>query len=145
MEKKLNMKVTYYLDDFLFVAVTREQCNNIIDEFLDVCKQIGCPVFRASQVMIFLGILLDGRNHVLAIPEEKSIKALTALNYILDMKKIMIKSIWKLTRLLNFLQKAIVLGRTFTRRLYDKLKFTNNVGQPLKHYHHVKVDQGTKK
>ena len=48
----------------------------------------------------------------------------------------------KLTGLLNFLQKAIVPRRTYTRRMYDKLRLTDNAGNLLKQYHHIKVDDG---
>ena len=47
----------------------------------------------------------------------------------------------KLMGTLNFLTKVIVPGRTFTRRMYDKLKMCENVGHPLKQYHHIKVNR----
>ena len=149
MEHKLKMKITNYLDDFLFVATSKSQCNNMVTKFLETCNQIGCPVSKektewASKVMIFLGVLLDGEHHVLAIPQEKRLKALTVLDYIINKKKVTIKAIQKLTGFLNFLQPAIVPGRPFTRRLYEKLCFEDKNGNPLKQFHHVNVEQSIK-
>ena len=149
MEKRLNMRVTNYLNDFLFIAIERNHCNFMLDKFLEMCNETGCPVseektFRAAEVMTFLGILLDGKNHILAIPQDKCVKALTAIDFIINNKKTTIKNIQKFTWLLIFLQRAIVPGWPFTRRLYDRLKFTDNKGNLLKHYHHVKIDQDIK-
>ena len=150
LETKLNITVTNYLDDFLFMAPTKEVCNNWMDHFLNICQSIGCPVSEektviATDVITFLGVLLDGQNHVLAIPEEKRIKALDAINKTLRVKKIKIRDVQCLAGLLNFLQRAIIPGWAFTCRMYDKLKLKNKSGCMLKHYHHIKIDSGFKK
>ena len=149
MEHKLKMRVTNYLDDFLFIAESEEHCNDMLTQFLETCQEIGCPVSEektepANEVMVFLGVLLDGKNHVLAIPKDKRIKGLRALRYITDHKKVTIKAIQKVTGFLNFLQCAIVPGRTFTRALYDKLKIKDKNGNLLKEYHHVSVSNQLK-
>ena len=71
-----------------------------------------------SIIMIFLGILLDGEKPSLSIPEDKRQKALNQLISIINKKKATIKEIQCLTGLLNFLNKAIIPGRAFTRRMY---------------------------
>ena len=119
----------------------------MVRAFINTCKEIGCKVSDermefASCDMVFLGILLDGIRHVLAIPQDKAIKATNMLKFIFSKKKVTIKQIQKLTGLLNFLQRAIVPGRAFTRRMYDKLKITDKNGNPLKQFHHIRVDEG---
>ena len=57
--------VSNYLDDFLFAALTRLICNHMVQAFLDICEEINCPVsdektMWATEIIIFLGILLDG-------------------------------------------------------------------------------------
>ena len=57
-----------YLDDFLFLALTKIVCDWLMSEFLDLCKDIGIPVALektewGTMVIVFLGILLDGRYH----------------------------------------------------------------------------------
>ena len=48
----------------------------------------------------------------------------------------------QLTGTLNFLCRVIVPGRTFMRRMYDKLKLVDSHGNTLQKYHHVSLDQG---
>ena len=149
MEYKTNRKaITNYLDDFLFVAITKWICDQMLGQFIEVCTFLNIPIALektewATTCIIFLGILLNGEALTISIPLEKQKKALNLLNEILDKKKITIKQIQVLTGYLNFLTKAIVLGRTFTRKLYAKLqqKELNKQGKPLKSFHHIKIDQ----
>ena len=139
-------QITNYLDDFLFVARSCDRVNRTVRQFLTVCEEIGCPValdkteWGATQ-MVFLGILLNGRLHCLALPEEKITKAKNLLVWVLDSKKLTVKIIQKLTGTLNFLCKAIVPGRTFTRGMYDRLKTVDAQGNALKSYHHVLINK----
>ena len=131
---------TNYLDDFLFAALTRALCNELMQKFLDLCKKIGLPIADektewSSMLMVFLGILLDGRKQILAIPEEKRLKALNQLCALVDRKKATVKELESLAGLLNFLHKAIVPGRAFTCRMYSKFS-----GKNLKQYHHTRLD-----
>ena len=69
-------RVTNYLDDFLFIEKDEESCNQMVRNFLEICDDIGCPVAFdktewATDKIIFLGILLDGKNHRLTVPIEK--------------------------------------------------------------------------
>ena len=48
-----------------------------------------------------------------------------------------VKFVQHLTGTLNFLNKAIVPGRAFTRGMYTKLKITNKNGEMLKQHHHI--------
>ena len=144
------LTVTNYLDDFLFVSTAEQHCNWLVRQFLDFCGEINCPVSLektewATSHMIFLGILLNGVDMRLGIPEEKRDKALRQIQWILGKNSATIKEIQSLTGFLNFLGKAIVPGRTFTRRMYTKLKQTDNEGRPLKSFHHVKISQEFKK
>ena len=41
--------------------------------------------------------------------------------------------------MLNFICKAVVPGRLFTRAMYDKLKVKDKAGNRLKQYHHVNL------
>ena len=143
--KKKNF-LTNYLDDFLFLALQKLYCDRLVSEFLKMCNDIGCPIAEEKTVwgstkMVFLGILLDGQFRILAIPEEKCIKAINLLKDILHRKTATVKDLERLAGSLNFLCRAIFPGRTYIRRIYDKL-----VGKtgPLKYYHHVRVDKEMK-
>ena len=84
--------ITNYLDDFLFIAVTLCRCNQLIDNFLKLCDKIGVPIAVektewATLQIIFLGILLDGKNLTLAEPLDKKVKTINLLTGKIERKK----------------------------------------------------------
>ena len=117
--------ITNYLDDFLFIAVMRYLCDLMMKNFIWVCQEIGCPISAektqwAEGRIVFLGMLLYGRYLTISVPEDKVQKAIQHLNQLITQRKVTIKLVQQVAGLLNFLNKAIVPGRAFTRRLYDK-------------------------
>ena len=69
-----------YLDDFLFISTEETFCNIMVRTFILLCKKINCPLATdktewATTSITFLGILLDGQRHLLAVPEPKLVKA----------------------------------------------------------------------
>ena len=138
--------VTNYLDDFLFIGESEQHSNWLVSEFLTLCEDISCPVSLdktewASTKIIFLGILLDGINHCLCVPMDKRYKAIHQIHWLLSKSKATIREIQSITGLLNFLSKAVIPGRTFSRMMYTKLKTVDKNGRKLKHFHHVKLSE----
>ena len=140
--------ITKYLDDFLFIHYIRSVCNKILRRFIHICKEINFPVAEdktelASPILIFLGIILNGRSFTLMVPEDKRLSALHLLQRFIDSKKVTVRDIQVLTGTLNFLNRPIAPGRVFTRRMYSKIesKITKKDGSQLKTYHHVNVDR----
>ena len=73
-----------YLDDFLFIARTLLLCNWMIEQFLELCQTIGMPINMSktewpTQIIVFLGILLNGRSFTLTVPNEKRERAVYML------------------------------------------------------------------
>ena len=141
---KRGKAITNYLDDFLFLAIARMMCNQMIQSFLKMCMELNVPVAIektewADWLIVFLGILLDGCNYRLCIPLDKQEKALKLLNDLSGKKKVTVHQLQVLTGYLNFLTKAIFAGRTFTHRMYAKFACHKN-NKRLKAYHHVRVD-----
>lgn len=127
-----------YLDDVLTGGPTEYDCNQSLKVYLQLCSDIGFPISEekteeASQHMVFLGLLLNTNTNTISIPLEKRDAALTQIDNILRAKKITMHHLQCLTGLLNFLARAIIPGRTFTRRLYDRMT-------GLKQHHHLRVD-----
>ena len=103
IKARLNIKrrITNYLDDFLFIACTILLCNFMIRKFLLLCQEIGVPVSMektewASELVFFLGILLYGKNLVLAVPIEKKDNAIRLLTDMVEKKKTTIKQLQQL-------------------------------------------------
>ena len=150
---RTGLPLTNYLDDFLFYALSVLRCNFLMKQFLLIYKKVGIPVALdktewASEVLVFLGILLDGRSMTLSIPLEKCDRALYLLNKLADKHKATVKELQTLCGYLNFLGKVIFAGRMFTRRMYAKYssvvnanKFPGAVKTKLKQYHHVRLDK----
>ena len=80
----------------------------MLKKFIKLCQLINCQISGEKTewgtiCIVFLGVLLDGEGHCLAIPEDKCNKALTQLCYMVEKKKVMVKEIQQLTGFLNFL------------------------------------------
>ena len=139
--------LTNHLDDFLFAALTKLICDASMQQLLDMCDNLGVLVSlekmeSTSCVMIFLGILLDSRYYLLAIPEEKRLQAINILQSLMDR----MKELQRIAGLLNFFNRAIVLGQAFTRRMYAKFSgFVDKNGNKVRHailkqHHHMHLD-----
>ena len=145
VEYKIKKWNTNYLDDFFFTDAAKENCDNQIKCFIDICSSINFPVsmektFWGTTRISFLGLLIDTILQMIFIPIEKVERALTTIRYIINKKnkKIKMKTLQKLTGFLNFLGKSIVPGRAFTRRLYSYVK------SDMKPDHHLYVKQEMK-
>ena len=137
--------VTNYLDDFLFIGISRNQCNHRVRTFLAICEQINFPVALdktefATTSLTFLGIGLNGDSRTLSVPEDKRLKALNLIRWFMARKKATVKEIQRLAGFLNFLNKAVVPGRVFMRRMYAKYSDIAKGKTPLKPHHHVSLD-----
>ena len=137
--------LTNYLDDFLFMALLRKHCNDMLSKFTQLCQMINCPMSLdktefASITLVFLGVLMDGEHHCLVILQDKKQKAMKMLQTVIDKKKMTIKEVQQLTGFLNFLNRSMVPGRAFTRRMYSSLKTTDAQGRKLKQHHHININ-----
>ena len=136
---------TAYLDDFLFMAPSRQECNYMVRTFISICQELGVPVTRektvfATPVITFLGVEMNGNNLMLTVPLEKKLEAENRLKAILEKRKAKVKELESLAGLLNFINKVVVPRRAFTRRMYAK--FPNLKTQKgLKKHHLISLDQ----
>ena len=92
-----------------------------------------------TQILVFLGILINTITQTISIPIDKWDKALAMIHEIVAVKKVTMLQLQKVTGLLNFIAKALYPGRAFTCRLYAKFSDP----KPKQHYH-IKVDQEIK-
>ena len=132
-----------YLDDFFFAALLRAMCNAQVDLFLRICSEINFPVslektYRATTYLVFLGLLIDTVRQLICIPVEKIEKALAMIKFVKTKRKITLDQLQRLCGFLNFLCKAIVPGRAFTRRLYA------HTAKIKKAHHHLRVTEEMK-
>ena len=83
----------------------------------------------ATNIIVFLGILIDTISQTISIPIKKCEKALNQLNYVINARTVTVLELQQLTGLLNFISRAVVPGTAFTRRMYVKYA---NIGRKLK-------------
>ena len=130
-----------YLDDYFFAALYKMLCDQQVQSFIDLCNEIRFPVSMEKTVwgttqITFLGMLLDSIRQIVAIPDEKVLKAKVLIGGILSKKKVTVHKLQSLCGFLNFLGRSVVPGRTFTRRLYAAYSNDNK----LKSHHHIRVN-----
>lgn len=133
-----------YIDDFLNTKKKKDFCDFCLKTFLQICNSINFPVAEdkttwATQEIKFLGVNLNSITQTISIPLDKRDRALEQIDAVLGAKKVTILNLQRLTGLLNFIGKAVVPGRAFTRRLYAK------VPSHLKQFHHIAVDKEMRK
>ena len=68
--------VLHILDDFLFIAPTKDQCRRDLTNFVSLCNHSGVPLAPAktvgpATVLQFAGITLDSVRMEARLPEEK--------------------------------------------------------------------------
>ena len=85
-------EVTNYLDNFLFLALSILGGNALVQSFIHLCTELKVPITQektefATELVVFLRVLLDGRHFCLGIPIEKKEKAVKLLKTMLDRKK----------------------------------------------------------
>ena len=123
----------------------REACNELVCIFINICNDIRFPVALdktewASPCLTFLGMLMDGNRLIISIPEDKVQKMQVALRKFQEKRSATVCEIQCLAGLLNFLNRAIVPGRVFTRCMYAKYAHIVHKESELKPHHHVKID-----
>ena len=138
---RTNKPLVNYLDDFFFAALSKAICDGQVEVFLNICQRICFPVSLektvwGTQLLTFLGLLIDTINRRICIPVDKLEKATNLLDMVLRKrsKKITLDELQKLTGFLNFLCKCVVPGRAFLRRLYNL-----GANENLLPHHHIRI------
>lgn len=134
------LRPTNFLDDFLQVEKLIQNSWKSLRLYQKLCNDINFPLadektVEPTQIVVFLGMLLNSVTQTVSIPVEKRNKAITQIDNLLRCKKTTVKYLQQVTGLLNFICKAVVPGRAYTRRLYAKYNTA------MKPYHHIRVDQ----
>jgi len=79
--------ITHYLDDFLILGETGEECEKSLVSFQRTCTKLGIPLAPEktagpSTVLEFLGITIDTERLTIALPDRKKHQIHTKLSYV---------------------------------------------------------------
>ena len=112
------------LDDFLFLAPTFDEAQNMLDSFLSLASLINLPIAAhktegPSRSLDFLGLLLDTDEMVCKLPPDKLSNYSSLVNSFLSRSSCSLRELRELTGKLAFASAVIDPGRTFLRRLYN--------------------------
>ncbi len=116
--------VCKYVDDFLFIGSSWQACNEALQAFLRLAKQIGLPIAPDKTVppttcLTFLGIQLDTLNMQASLPIEKIKHYHKSICDHISSTKITLQDLRTLIGQLQFATSIVTPGRPFLRRLID--------------------------
>ena len=116
--------IVNYLDDFLIVASSREECLRAQLTLIHLLHSLGFQVNWSklsgpSQSVKFLGIILDSIAMQAFVPEDKISALEDQLTFLISHRKASKRDLQRVAGLMNFLAKVVKGGRTFLRRVLD--------------------------
>jgi len=91
--------IDHYLDDFILVGKKfSNDCSTLMNTFMDVCDELGVPIAEnktvgPSNIITFLGFIIDTVLMMVRIPEEKLQKLRNLLQPLLYKKKVSLKDL----------------------------------------------------
>ena len=123
-----------YLDDFLIMEPSQQQCQIAVHTLLDLLQSLGftinwSKVVQPSQSLCFLGVEMDTVNRVLQLPRVRVSELLDVLNLTLPKRKCQKHHLQRLAGKLSWAARVIGGGRTFLRHMIT-------VMSSAKHCHH---------
>lgn len=127
-------KVVIYLDDFLCIADTFQECLDTQTELWNLLRQLGFAINYKkmegpARSMVFLGIGINTEKMCLYLAQEKIDSLKEDLASFIDRRKVTKRMLQSVAGKLNWACRAIHGGRTFLRNILNlikTLKFQNH-------------------
>ena len=137
-------RVVHVLDDFLFIAPSREECFLALTKFKQLCTLLGVPLAPEktqgpATMLPFLGIDLDTLLMQATLPEDKVLRMIEHTRFLLNARSVTLKRLQSINGLFNFACQILVPARAFIRSLFDITKGA------LRPYHHLSISKRAKK
>jgi len=134
MAKRGFSSLVVYLDDFLIIAPTYEECLHALLTLLGLLRTLGFAIAwhkvdGPHNDIIFLGININSLSMSLELPSHKLSDFRTLLLYFSTRKRASLRQLQSLAGKLNWASQVVKGGRTFLRQILDMLI-------PLKHKSH---------
>ena len=112
VEYTTGQKISHYLDDFFFVHKSKDKCLHLLCTFQNACDFIGFPysqdkTFLPTTKLEYLGILIDTKEMLLKIPENKRRSIFDTINHLLTRRCCKVHKIQSICGSLNFLNRIV--------------------------------------
>ena len=119
-----------YLDDFLVISDSYEDCQTAQNLLIKTLREVGFyiswkKVTSPSQYCRYLGIDIDAANQRLYLPKEKIVKLYRELDFWKNKKTATKLQMQRLCGVLNFCCKVIRGGRVYMFHMIQRLKCFN--------------------
>jgi hypothetical protein len=115
-----------YIDDFLIIEDSADNCQRSLDCIVALVESLGLSVnwdkvSGPAQQLVFLGVDINCVSQTLALPAKKLSETKLLIASWLGKKKATKKSVQQLIGKLNWVCRVMLGGRTFMRNLVDLL------------------------
>ena len=133
-------KIVSYLDDFLVVGVSREECFQAQQDLISLLHRLGFEikwdkVISPSHRVQFLGLIIDSALQRIELLNDKLVRLASLAGSISQRGTVKRRELEVLVGHMTFASKPIYGARTFTRLFIDAL---NSVPYP---YHYVTINK----
>lgn len=120
-------RILNYLDDYIIIGDTYEQCREGQQILMRLLISVGFSISwkkcaSPCQIVEYLGIILDSTRMELRIPEAKMERLHKELLFFENKTRCTKKQLQRLCGIIAHVAKIVRGGRIFSRRLLDKLK-----------------------
>ena len=124
MARRGYKEMAAYIDDFLVVGRTFEECNKSLQELMKLVRKLGFyisydKVEGPSQKITFLGLQICTTDCTLSLGEDKLVKLEDQLRQFSMRKRATLRQLQRLAGSLNYATRAVRGGKFFLRRILD--------------------------
>ena len=134
MERRGFLGTFGYLDDFLIVGNSREDCDQKLSSLIRLLRYLGFDIaweklISPSQIVTYLGIEVDSVEMEFRLPEKKLIKTRSLVSEFKGKTHATKKELQVLAGHLSHASTVVKGGRTFSRRLLNLIKYLPDQGK----------------
>ena len=139
--------IYHYLDNFIVVSPpSSSRCSCDLAALKSVCASLGVPLAVNKEegptiCLTFLGIEIDSVAAELRLPGDKLQRLLSTVSEWGDKKVCLRKELESLIGVFNHACKVVRPGRTFLRRMIDRLSATVSPSGHSRPTHHIRLDR----
>ena len=126
MERRGYQSIIVYLEDFLVIGKTKDECQQAFSALLHLLRNLGFQiswhkVIGPTQKLVFLGVELDTLRCEMALPPGKLAELHQVASRFLTKRRASKKQLQQLAGKLNWACRVVYGGRTFLRVILDMM------------------------
>ena len=134
--------VTFYIDDFLLVCKTKEECEAQIVIFLALMEELGLGVaadktLGPAQIITFLGLQLDSLQMEVTITQDRAVSLIQTIEGFLAAGRATRKKLHTLQGKLSWVGMVVRGGRIYIRSIINAVSRTRGRRSSM----HIDLDE----